>query len=524
MKNVSRLTEMILYPFELLGAVQLFFGRFFWHLATKFLLSPWGLLVPVTILIALFLVLQIDHAPHELADRYAKEFMTCTEEEIPDLIAAALHLDETGIPSLVAGLHSDREAVFLACRDAIQQELKRWADLDDPRKQSRYYRVLASALSEQVDRFQPQAQLVAYGFVRQILRQMPKKTSGTDSGKWHDSTESHQTIQSCERVLLVAENVRRKVIAPDESQDSSSGQTMARFHKRSFHPILMASNGKPFHEEKDLLHSNRTMEYTELSQADMLAAPRAERLLAFHQSPQYQVQADLSKHRPETQSPGPQKSEPLDENTSAIVSALPRTGVSPSHAATREKVAGRYAPENDAALDLPGADGIAQNYIAENRRPKRSNSGTDAYDFLTEDLRRISPDTIARLSSSRLMRLLQHPDEQIVAEARKTLVARDGYREVHLKLAFRLYHPRPSVREGIFAMLSSTQGIQPNAWLTELLNDPNSEIRYRAASTLATSSDPAVLRRVIESGKQDPDARIVDLADRLSRRQGRTSR
>jgi hypothetical protein len=84
-----------------------------------------------------------------------------------------------------------------------------------------------------------------------------------------------------------------------------------------------------------------------------------------------------------------------------------------------------------------------------------------------------------------------------------------------MKLAWRLYHPQPSVRQEIVDMLPSTPNVQSSVWLTVLLNDPNDDVRYRTASFLATTNNPTLLRLLVDRGKRDSDARIVRLVERL---------
>jgi len=98
-------------------------------------------------------------------------------------------------------------------------------------------------------------------------------------------------------------------------------------------------------------------------------------------------------------------------------------------------------------------------------------------------------------------------------------MSREGFQEPHLRLAWRLYHPIPAVRQEIVAMLPHTANIQPSVWLTVLLDDPNNDVRFRTASFLATTSDPALQRLLIDRGKQDGDARITGLANRLDEMQ-----
>ena len=89
-----------------------------------------------------------------------------------------------------------------------------------------------------------------------------------------------------------------------------------------------------------------------------------------------------------------------------------------------------------------------------------------------------------------------------------------------MKLAWRLYHPVPAVRQEIVAMLPHTPNIHPADWLKVLLVDPSNDVRYQTASFLATTNDRTLQRLLIDRGKQDTDARIVNLADRLNDSQG----
>jgi len=122
------------------------------------------------------------------------------------------------------------------------------------------------------------------------------------------------------------------------------------------------------------------------------------------------------------------------------------------------------------------------------------------------------------------MQLLHHHEQGYVDAARRTLMSREGFQETHLRLAWRLYHPTPAVRQEIVAMLPQTANVQPSVWLTVLLNDPNNDVRFRTASFLATTGDPALQRLLIDRGKRDGDPRITSLANRLDESQSGTVR
>jgi hypothetical protein len=135
--------------------------------------------------------------------------------------------------------------------------------------------------------------------------------------------------------------------------------------------------------------------------------------------------------------------------------------------------------------------------------------------FFPPELQHTTPENIPLLSTVQLMQMLHHPEPAYTESARKILSERDGFTEMHLNLAWRLYHPVPAVRGEIVGMLPHTPSVQPAVWLSVLLNDPDNDVRYRAASFLATAGDPALRRLLVEQCKRDSDERIVNLAEKI---------
>lgn len=541
MKFISKITNMLLFPFELLGQILVSSLRFLWSFSNQFLLSPWGLLVPVTFLVLLFLVMQLAKTPKELSAVYTQDLEHCGDEKIPVLVDALVHLEEAGLPGLIVGLNSDREAVFLACHEALQNEMKRWEESDDILRRFKRYRLLSEAILEQAIHFRPTARLVAARLTQQILRRLavklPPEIRQAKELNARISAESSKSNKNCEQILLVMETARKRLLDPNAAGNETTSDSLALQHRRQADSVLMASNGKPFKEA----FAN---DFADDQLVDALALPRAERLLAYHQSPLYDQQGRVPYRRPGMnglESPNPEASAASMIASMAPTNTTIHTTIGPEWAAQSGKTASQYgnrSPEQTLTNGSGPLD-ISSGYLArmqgnssgeKNSYNKRSDSNggrilsndSPQQDiFLTEELKNIAPDRIPYLTSSRLMRLLQHPDPKRVSEARKTLIARDGYRDVHLKLAYRLYHSSPAVREGIIDILPNTTGIRPNVWLTELLNDPNPNVRYRAASFLATNNDPAMKRLLIEKGKHDSDQRIVDMVEQLQETQRR---
>ncbi|MDR0338084.1 MAG: hypothetical protein LBI18_13445, partial [Planctomycetaceae bacterium] len=68
-----KIFHVILLPFDLLGQILSVTGLFLWKLIGKFFVSPWGLIVPLTLLSVLFLFSQLTQTTRQIAESYAKE-------------------------------------------------------------------------------------------------------------------------------------------------------------------------------------------------------------------------------------------------------------------------------------------------------------------------------------------------------------------------------------------------------------------------------------------------------------------
>jgi hypothetical protein len=493
---------MVLLPFELLGQFLSFFGRF----VVNFLLSPWGLIVPFTLLALLFFVTQITKTNKMIAASYANELATCDEAKIPVLIDNLIQLGDYGVPHFVSGLVSPREPVFIACCETIRSEMEHWEQLPEAER-IRKYQIFSESLLNHVTEFGFAAQNETVPFVRKILRQLvaAKKTS-------QQLPDSHKVARNCERFLL---QIGKQ--ATSKTPEMSSEEVRPRFNQRNFDATLMTAQGKPFQPHvPDDESQSETLAANILG--DTFSVSRAERLYAYHQSPQFQKQSETPYHRNKsdlfipaeidssemlasTNSPQPAKQ--LTKKTTPLSNHLPKSSLPESSLVEPEgKIARNYLEQNAPQTDfIPKSD-----------------------ELLPSELRTLPLEKIPNLTTIRLMQLLHHLDERYVSEARKTLIARDGFQDSHLKLAYRLFHPSALVRIEIVPLLSNTTGIRPDVWLSVLLGDPDNEVRYRAASFLATAGDPTMQRLVIDKGKHDSDTRIVNLADQLLEQQRRKIR
>lgn len=557
---MSKIFKLLTFPFELLGRLIATTAVRTWEFLGKFLLSPWGLIVPITLLVAIFLATQLDRFSEELAASYRSELEVCEESDISRLLEAIIGLDEKGISTLADALGSAREATFAACAEAIQNELQRWKTLS-PAQRDRRYQLLSKALLDRAALFPPESQLSVIRLARQMLRDVvheDQTASGSRSFMSGELSDSQQTIQNCERILSTIEAATKRSLNPNSPNHAPENSGLTRYHRRSFDPVLMAVSGAHYEAADSQTgldgipsvsnFDRKTEELAGHFRTNSLSSPRAEQLYAYHQSPLYREQLETPYRPAGTENPLENRVKPNAPATD-LVATMSSVGKSfgtentnthlslsttPSVASPDRKFADQYEQEEKDLSELPEG-GIARNYLERlpNKRPTDDNGETfladvetpDAFDdFLTEELQRIRPDRIPSLSSAQLMRLLQHPEDRVVTEARKVLIGRDGFQEIHLKLAYRLYHPLPSVREEIVAMLPYTTGVKSEVWLDVLLDDPNADVRYRAASFSATSGDPTMQRKVIEKGRRDSDARIVSLAQQLAEKQRRGRR
>ena len=494
-RSVFRMFGVLLFtPLSLLG-----------QLLTQFLLSPWGLVVPMTLLIALVAVQQIQKSSAGLALFYAEQFETCDESEIPRLLRALVQMGDAGVPGLVKGLTSHREAVFSASLSVLQHEFDRWQE--SPQREH-HFRVFSEALLQSCGQFSPPAQAEAVRFVDQMMQIRSAAPTSPDS-----TADRQRMVVLCGQILERLDSMRQRRTAPADPAFAASHDTVATLHRRTQQPVLLASNGQPFvpasvRQEGSITHGGTVAD----SPDNPFAVQRADRLLAYQRTQQ---------HRPPDNQGNPRL--PDDRELPGWASFAPPSPFAAEiahHVAQNSPVTSLNSP----APTIPAQDGSplpAFDISAEYRQHRQtgSNGTTGTDNFITPQLQNMPLDRIPNLPTTQLMQLLHHPDASYVESARRTLASRDGFQEAHLRLAWRLYHPIPAVRREIVAMLPGTVNVQPSVWLTALLNDPSDDVRYRTASFLATTSDPALQRLLIDRGKRDSDARIVNLADRLNESQ-----
>ncbi|MCL2710149.1 MAG: hypothetical protein FWE95_04645 [Planctomycetaceae bacterium] len=529
--TVNRQTSV----FRIIGVVLRTPLSILWQLLNQFLLSPWGLIVPMTLLIALFALQQLQQTPAHVAQFYADQLDTCTEAELPQLLEALVRMGDAGVPGLVQGLTSHRESVFTASRNAIEREFDRW---QESVQREHHYRVFSEALFQSCKQFSPAAQAEAMRFVDQMMRLETadgrRQTATETAESTAKSTADRQAvIAHCGQILAQLESMRRRRLEPQDGDFAPQSETIAALNRRAQQPVLLASNGQPFVPTSARQDRGDETHLVDTGSFNPFSVARADRLAAYQRSLQTSpaqtspAQTSPAQTSPAQTSPAqtsPAQTSPAGETadgrqqtvadaSGAVVSLLPSSPPLSFPVGVESKVAQNFAPNNTAD--------ISEEY----RKRIQSESESFGSDtFLTPELLNTPLDRVPHLPTTQLMQLLHHPTPAYTDSAQQTLMSREGFQESHLRLAWRLYHPIPTVRQEIVAMLPHTANVQPAVWLSVLLDDPNNDVRYRTASFLATTGDPTLQRLLIDRGKRDGDERITSLAHRLDEVQRGTVR
>ncbi|MCL2119288.1 MAG: hypothetical protein FWH27_12760 [Planctomycetaceae bacterium] len=144
--------------------------------------------------------------------------------------------------------------------------------------------------------------------------------------------------------------------------------------------------------------------------------------------------------------------------------------------------------------------------------------------FLTERLQQVAMRDLPKIPTQDLMRLLNHSDRNISQQSEAILIKRDGFQEEHIQLARKLYHPDISERKSLLPLLAGNDQLETSNWLSELLHDPEQEVRWATAKAIDNQvpledDELEVLKTIMQS---DADRRIAALGQELETRISRT--
>jgi len=137
--------------------------------------------------------------------------------------------------------------------------------------------------------------------------------------------------------------------------------------------------------------------------------------------------------------------------------------------------------------------------------------------FLNERLQRVAIRDLSKLPTQDLMKLINHANSEISVQSETLLKKRDGFQEEHVQLARKLYHPDSSVRKSLLPQLADNDQLETFSWLSELLKDPEQEVRYATVKAIYSQipleeDELAHLKNIMQS---DTDQRIAAVGQGL---------
>lgn len=258
-------------PFRLLLAgwlllESIFFGLLFRLIRTVFrlLASPWGLILPITGIVALIFASMLDKVPRQIALDLVEAAAKADAADIPGIMRELEDLDDNAVPAYIRGIALSRDEVFFPCRDAVDRRLKTARTL--PVAQSEhFYLLLSEELCQAVDSLPPLAVDVAVDWSRAILRDLLRRENEV-------FPERNRITVRCEEVLSYA----------------STENALASARRETLPPQLL-TNGEPHHWESDFLEEPDAGEqYAESPKSrhlyDRFAVERAAELVAYYRN------------------------------------------------------------------------------------------------------------------------------------------------------------------------------------------------------------------------------------------------
>jgi hypothetical protein len=525
---MKKFVRLITLPFEILGDFFVQIGNFIRIISGNFFMSVWGLIIPIAILLAIAMALFVAQNQRDLAADYAAQLMSCEDNEIDRLVEILRSLETAGLIELLNGLRSDREKIFFACQDAIVEELNKLPKMHDEKKRNKIYLELTNAILHQIPNFKPVAKNAVHQLVQKIITDLLNiKSDGR-------SYELQLVTLNCERIQAIVEPTLQQGREQNGTLQPSSSKTIARYRSNSFNNELFTANGKPF--KQTILNGKNSLDnlYTENYIADNNSSNNYNSDPVNNSASPINHRSNSHNSYPNENLTNPNLLSDLSTNHNYNNEANNIFPLLPEIDKGQDKIASKHNPHNRNSSDQTtttidehkSTNNSTNTNSLTRQQPSDRSSNINDYSnindetnyFLTNELSKINFSRIPSLSTVQLMRLLQHPNSNYVLESRRVLIARDGFTEQHLSLAYKLYHRNSAVRKEIITQLSETHGILINTWLIELLNDPNDEIRYNAAARLSISNDPHTRKLLIEKCQFDTDYRIVNLINQLRQR------
>jgi hypothetical protein len=374
-------------------------------------------------------------------------------------------LGKPGIRALVDALDSDREVTATAARRALWAELKRWESLS-ARVVTKNLAVLAEALAQGTEPFRPAARRDAANLATEILRWLPES----------DASDRLAIIANCDRVFeysaadrhvmasMAAVRSPGRAAVPASSSDESESDPVRPLLEKPDMPATLSTvpgGGLPIET---------------LPIPGIEAHPRAEST------------ADRRSRASESEPSGTVEGESTPRLSTPGELFLPE-GVRPLSAA-------------EPFPSAPGPPSVTMKIADPSAGAASEPEPDEKFDSMETDV---------------LMRWLHSADATVAARA-EAVLRRQGFTDVQVELARRLFDADTAVRIELARTLPRLTSIDPVPWLLWLSRDPDAEVRLAAISLMATTGDPALHARIRQMAREDSDAAVQRVARRLDER------
>lgn len=501
----------LLLPFALLyklligvtEGVRLFPGGVF-SVLKSFFYSPWGLLMPMCGIVLSAVCMFGISGDEAKSVRISTQIAQTPDSEVHMLLEKLGDLGNVGIVRLVEFLGSERESLVLGSRDVINRTLDQHAVLPIE-ETDEFYLSLSKSLVKNFDSFGPSAKSIAGKIGERILRDILDATDEkTESGSKTRYSRRSGIVANCELLLVMTENERRLERSPQVLDSLYADSLGGEPPRASFDMDVDAMRALVGNGSKKSWLDEEEHDYPRF---DRFSTSRAELLYALHNTKDV-----IGSRRKDERIPSLRSEMMLAENSAETTSSFGMSGsIEPAamESFPESKIASHYERHR-----LEEADEL-QKYLEEQEELRKIETKIP---FENTPLGTTPLEDYIYLDANELMRLLHHADQRCGNRAKDILREKDGFRNSHMELAFRLHHPNDAVRKELVSMLPNDTTLNPYPWLLVLLDDISPEVRYASASFLATANDESIVRKVLDKARIDDDPKMQELARRIESR------
>jgi hypothetical protein len=545
---ITFLIKIILSPFTLIGAIwsiieTAFFSVIFAVLRglRYLLLSPWGLILPVTGILVLVLAAFIEQQPRQLGLQLVKAAAVAEPSEVQDYFDQIRKLGNDAIPGIVYGLTIPSERLFFFCRDTIDERLQ-WTFNADIADAEATYLLLINEFENNVDDMNEPSKMAILGWTQQILWAMVERSNGANAhGTNEQFTQRNRITARCEQLLGLLPAITFKPSTP-YSRDNAS-QFARGGEPRAFGENLTAWVSPNQRYERD----------NSVPMFDRFSHPRAEELQAFYLGngnvdvntlpPQRKLQnvdSDNKTLTPEMLAAvmhparSPQKAMSVGDVNK--IDTIPTLTTAASEAKVASQVTESTEPvtrQTERKAESLTSMNISKSYIESHSivtddEPQQKND-TQTPSLLPPEtpyktnytpvehtqLGKLPLRDLPNCSTADLLRLLHHRDADYVEEAKQLLTTREKIPLSHVQSLTQLYHPKAEVRLDFARRLPNLRTPRLSEWAAIIIQDPNPNIRYATIASLATTGDPEIQRLLSEQSQKEPNPRNTALLQQI---------